>query len=71
MFDERNGQVCQSRVLADLQVFARKILRIFGDLTREDVENEAAVISRVCRSGQSNTVVEVYDHGWLPGFDPS
>jgi serine/threonine protein kinase len=35
------------------------------------VENEAAVISQVCKPGQSNTVVEVYDHDWLPGFDPS
>jgi serine/threonine protein kinase len=57
--------------IADVQIFARKIIRIFGDSTREDVENEAAVISQVCRSGQSNTVVEVYEHGWLPGFDPS
>jgi serine/threonine protein kinase len=47
------------------------MLRIFGELTRDDVENEAAVISEVCRPGQSNTVVEVYDHGWLPGLDPS
>lgn len=65
------GWCAQSRMSADVQVFARKILRIWGDLTREDVENEAAVISQVCRSGQSNTVVEVYDNGWLPGFDPS
>jgi len=35
------------------------------------VENEAAVISQVCIPGQSNTVVEVYDHDWLPGVDSS
>ena len=29
------------------------------------------MISQVCRPGQSNTVVEVYDHGWLSGPDPS
>jgi len=57
--------------LSDLQVFARKILRIFGDLTKEDVDNEAAAISQLCRPGTSNTVVEVYDHRWLPGPDPS
>ena len=56
---------------SNVQTFARKILRIFGELTREDVENEAAVISQVCIPGQSNTVVEVYEHGWLPGLDPS
>jgi serine/threonine protein kinase len=71
MLDERGGRVYPKLNVADVQVFARKILRIFGDLTREDVENEAAVISQVCRSGQSNTVVEVYEHGWLPGFGPS
>jgi serine/threonine protein kinase len=71
MLDERSGQVRGGRKLADGQVFARKILRIFGDLTREDVDNEATVVSQVCREGQSNSIVEVYDHGWLPGFDSS
>jgi len=56
---------------SNVQTFARKILRIFGELTREDVENEVAVISQVCQPGQSNTVVDVYGHGWLPGLDPS
>lgn len=71
MMNEDTGQVSQSRGPSNLvQRFARKILRIFGDVTREDVDNEAAVISQVCRPGQSNTVVEVYDHGWLPGPDP-
>ena len=56
---------------SNVETFARKILRIFGELTKEDVENEVAVISQVCISGKSNTVVEVYEHGWLPGLDLS
>src|SRR5947207_7787071 len=71
MIEERSGKVHGGRKLTDGQVFARKVLRIFGDLTREDVDNEAIVVSQLCREGQSNSVVEVYDHGWLPGFDSS
>ena len=56
---------------SNVKTFARKIVRIFGEVTREDVENEVAVISQVCVPGKSNTVVMVYEHGWLPGVDPS
>ena len=48
------------------QVFARKIVRIFGDITHEDAESEGRTLSEVCRPGRSLTVVEVIKHGWLP-----
>ena len=48
------------------QVFARKIVRIFGDVTHEDAESEGRMLSELCRPGRSLTVVEVIKHGWLP-----
>lgn len=71
MFDQRSERVWHNYAPTNTQVFARKVIRIFGEVTKEDVENEAAVVSHICRPGQSNTVVEVYDHGWLPGLDSS
>jgi|SRR5579862_4789705 len=53
-------------VFSDHQVFARKIVRIFGDVTPEDAENEGRMLSKLCRPGRSNAVVEVIKHGWLP-----
>jgi serine/threonine protein kinase len=49
-----------------LQVFARKIVRVFGLVTTEDVEREAGIVSELCKPGQTVTAVEVIDHGWLP-----
>ena len=47
--------------------FARKLIRTSGSVTRKDIENEAAVISKLCQAGYSSckNVVEVYGHGWL------
>lgn len=47
-------------------MFARKILRLFGHVTEEDIANEARVISEVCQ-GQSIHVIQVLNHGWLRG----
>jgi serine/threonine protein kinase len=44
-------------------------MRVFGSVTQEDIENEVRAISELCRPGQSNTVVEVITHGWLPRTD--
>jgi serine/threonine protein kinase len=54
---------------AECQVFARKLMRVFGSVTQEDIENEVRAVSELCRPGQSNTVVEVIMHGWLPRTD--
>ena len=44
-------------------------MRVFGSVMEEDIENEVRAISELCRPGQSNTVVEVIKHGWLPKTD--
>lgn len=49
-----------------IQVFARKLIRLFGGITREDIDNEANTISRLCRPGINPCVVAVLKHGWLP-----
>jgi hypothetical protein len=45
-------------------VFARKVIRIFGDTTKEEIENETRAISTLC-NGECRYVVEVLQHGWL------
>jgi len=47
------------------QVFARKIVRVFGVVTNEEIENEARAVSKLCCDGQCKYVVDVRDHGWL------
>jgi len=49
-----------------VQSFARKILRLIGDVTREEIDKEATVISQLCRPGGCKNIVEVLQHGWLP-----
>src|SRR5271154_6314440 len=49
------------------EVFARKIICLFGDVTKEDIVNEARVTSELCQPQRSNTVVEVMRYAWLPG----
>ena len=41
-------------------------MRIFGEITPEDAENEGRMLSELCSPGRSQTVVEVRRHGWLP-----
>jgi serine/threonine protein kinase len=48
------------------QVFARKLVRQFGQVTREDIDNEAKAIMKLCEGNKSDTIVEVMRHGWLP-----
>jgi serine/threonine protein kinase len=46
-------------------VFARKLLRIFGLVTKEDVQNEVRAIDIFRGHGISENIVSVIDHGWL------
>ena len=48
-------------------MFARKLLRPFGGLTKEDIANEARAISKLCGSVDSihENIVQVLQHGWL------
>ena len=48
------------------QVFARKLVRQFGGVTRDDIDNEAKAIVKLCEGNKSDTIVEVIRHGWLP-----
>lgn len=69
MLNERTEQVtteCWFVCFSDDQVFARKIVRIFGDVTHEDAESEGQMLSELCQPGRSKAVVEVIKHGWLP-----
>ena len=66
MLNEGTGQVSHIYVFSDHQVFARKIVRIFGDITPSDAEAEGQTLSELCRPGFSMYVVEVLKHGWLP-----
>ena len=47
------------------KIFARKIVRRFGSVTEEDIENEAKAVSALCASAQCKYVVKVLKHGWL------
>jgi hypothetical protein len=49
--------------VTNCQVFARKILRRFGDLTKEDIENVVLAISELYAHGKAKTVMR---HGQLP-----
>ena len=49
----------------DLQVFARKIIRPFGDFTTEDVEAELRNISKLCTESRDKNIVAVFKHGRL------
>jgi hypothetical protein len=40
------------------------VIRIFGDITKDDIENETRAISALC-NGKCRYVVEVLQHGWL------
>lgn len=42
------------------------MVRLFGGVTTEDIENEARAISKLCGPGTSRYIVEVIKHGWLP-----
>jgi serine/threonine protein kinase len=49
-----------------LQVFARKLIRMSGGITRDEIESEAAAITALCGEGTCDTIVTVLRHGWLP-----
>jgi serine/threonine protein kinase len=46
-------------------VFARKIIRLCGYATTDDIENEANAVAILCSRRESKYVVEVLQHGWL------
>jgi serine/threonine protein kinase len=69
MFDQSNMTVTPPSWAATdrfLQVFARKLIRMSGGITRDEIENEAAAITALCGEGTCDRIVTVLRHGWLP-----
>jgi serine/threonine protein kinase len=48
-----------------LQVFARKVIRPFAQVTEQDIENEANAISALCTDRRCMQIIYVLKHGWL------
>ena len=48
-----------------LQVFARKLIRPFGDITTEEILKEAKVLSKFAMNVDAKNLVSVIRHGWL------
>src|SRR5256714_8141431 len=46
--------------------FARKLIRLFAGVTRQDISDEAIAVTKLCGKGMNRFVVEVLQHGWLP-----
>jgi len=48
-------------------VFARKLVRLAGRVSKADIKNEAEVVSSICKSGGHKNIIEIIEHGWLKG----
>jgi serine/threonine protein kinase len=46
-------------------VFARKIIRIFGEVTEEDILKEVRAVEKLCKPGTHKNIVSVFRQGWL------
>src|SRR5271170_4392011 len=47
------------------QLFARKLIRPFSDLTQEDIDNEVKAVTKLCSKGENRNIVAVLKHGRL------
>ena len=65
MCEIETGQVsCEASSLM-YQVFARKLIRPFGDFTQKDIINEITAINTVCIETSHENIVRVFRHGEL------
>jgi len=48
-----------------VQVFARKVIRLFGSVEEEDVLNELRAVIKLCVPGAHKNIVPVFRHGSL------
>src|SRR5579859_1294333 len=48
-------------------VFARKLIRVLGEVTNEDIEREVDVIESLCAFPKHDNLLEIFGHGWLAG----
>jgi serine/threonine protein kinase len=46
-------------------VFARKIVRPFGSLSREDIETEMRAINQLNKDGGHPNIINVFAHDWV------
>ena len=56
--------ICHIVLANSHQVFARKIIRPFAGVTRDDIMNEVRAIDVICHAQHAH-IVEVLYHGWL------
>ena len=47
------------------QVFAGKIIRIFGEVTEKDILKEVQAVEKLCKPGTHKNIVSVFRQGWL------
>jgi serine/threonine protein kinase len=52
------------------RLFARKLIRLYGHSTHDDVEREVRAIIRVC-DGQHPNIIKILRHGWLDEGRPT
>ena len=45
------------------QVFARKIIRVFGDVEEEDIQNEVRAVAKLCKPDTHKNIVSVFRYG--------
>ena len=53
------------RTLTLKQVFARKIIRVFGGVTEKDIMNEVRAVEKLCKPGTHKNIVCVFRQGRL------
>ena len=53
------------RAYTDYKLFARKIIRVFANVTTDDIINEARTLDSLCAGNQHPNLVSVIEHSWL------
>jgi serine/threonine protein kinase len=54
------------RLISSIQVFARKLIRPFGDITVGDIENEIRAAEKLCKPGAHKNIVAMIERGKFP-----
>jgi len=49
--------------------FARKLLRPFGQTTKEDIENEVKAVTKICATAGHENIIRILRHSQLPSTD--
>jgi serine/threonine protein kinase len=52
-----------------LKIFARKIIRLWGALTEDDINNELRTVDKLCRTDHTHpNIIAVFDYGRISQF---